>query len=356
MTTAQVVGLPIEEVTRRLESWLAPKLPEWDGPTVTRSGRVTGGSHELLNLTVADRGGRGSQSLDLVIRFDPTGFRKRRTSNIEREYIVQSALGRSGAKVPRVRWLESDTSVLGATFYVMDELRGRVPRDKPPFKISGWVHDLPATTQRTLWENTAVALADLHAVPVEDLKALRRDPDTTDDFAEHVAAWRSNYEWCVSDGGESAAVTDAWTWLLDNLPANRPVGLTWGDARMANVMFEEGSTEVEAFLDWEDVSLGGPLFDLGRLALMDEIEDVWGHPQLPGFGPFDEFAEIWSKRSGTSLDDWGWYAVFTVCYCAGLVARMGARQDSRPDRPAAPSALTLASQEEVLARFRRRWT
>ena len=44
--------------------------------------------------------------------------------------------------VPTVRWYETDPTVLGAAFFVMDYVDGLVPPDNPPYHVAGWLHDV----------------------------------------------------------------------------------------------------------------------------------------------------------------------------------------------------------------------
>ena len=74
--------------------------------------------------------------------------------------------------VPRMRWAESDTSVIGRTFFVMDRLTGEVAGDAPPYTVEGYVMDMDVSSRRAWHRNGIGAMARVHAV---DWRALGLD-------------------------------------------------------------------------------------------------------------------------------------------------------------------------------------
>ena len=56
---------------------------------------------------------------------------------------MSALAGQPGVPVPMIWFTEADPGVLGAPFYVMDRVRGRVPGDVPSWHRKGWTVDLP---------------------------------------------------------------------------------------------------------------------------------------------------------------------------------------------------------------------
>ncbi len=52
--------------------------------------------------------------------------------------------------VPGVRWLELDPAAIGAPFFVMDRVEGRVPPDNMPYPMGSWLLDADPADQRAL--------------------------------------------------------------------------------------------------------------------------------------------------------------------------------------------------------------
>ncbi len=50
--------------------------------------------------------------------------------------------------VPKVWWFEPDPATVGASFFVMDRLDGRVPPDVMPYNFGSWLSEVSADQQR----------------------------------------------------------------------------------------------------------------------------------------------------------------------------------------------------------------
>ena len=61
--------------------------------------------------------------------------------------------------------MELDPAAIGAPFFVMDRVEGRVPPDVMPynFGMDSWVYDASPEEQRHLQEKSVEVLAALHA-------------------------------------------------------------------------------------------------------------------------------------------------------------------------------------------------
>ena len=94
-----------------------------------------------------------------MVRRPPLGTVLATAHDMGREYRVQSALAGSAVPVPRTLLLCTDAAVLGAPFYVMEQVPGVAVRDLAelarfgPDAVTGLILGLVDT------------LADLHAIP-----------------------------------------------------------------------------------------------------------------------------------------------------------------------------------------------
>src|SRR5260370_5172830 len=163
-----------------LAAWLAKQLPDADDVQVGAiSGPAsTGFSNETLLFDASWQRGGNRVTEPLVLRVKPTQHTVFLESDFEQQYLVLRTLGeRTNVPVPRVRWYEADESHLGAPFFVMAKIEGRVPADSPPYTVEGWLLDESTPAQRrTLVESGLDALPSVHAVDWHalDLDALSK--------------------------------------------------------------------------------------------------------------------------------------------------------------------------------------
>ena len=115
--------------------------------------RVLGEGHSNLTFEVA----RGERSW--VLRRPPAGPLLPTAHDVVREYRVLSLLGAAQPplRVPRVIGLCQDPAVIGAPFYVMEQVAGVVIRHPMPAALAS---DLAA--QHTLGLDLVDALAEIH--------------------------------------------------------------------------------------------------------------------------------------------------------------------------------------------------
>ena len=110
--------------------------------------------------------------------------------------------------------------------------------------------------------------------------------------------------------------------MAERLPANRPPGLVWGDARLGNMMVGE-SFEIVAVMDWEQPSLGGALHDLAWWLFHEGIKvKARGGLLLEGFGSRAETIALWEEVTGISTADLEWYEAFAAFKLLCLGVRM----------------------------------
>ena len=221
---------------------------------------------------------------------------------------------------PHVIGDEPDPSYLGQHFYVMDKIEGQVPEDQPPYHTGGWVAELSPERRRVLWRNAVAAMAELHKVDPNAVSFLQRPELGASGLEQYLAASIDYSKWARS-GTESPVIEAAEQWLLDNLPEYRPTELAWGDARIGNIIFL--NEEVQAVLDWDQVSLAGAESDLAWWTIMELLyTDSAGVPRLEGIGSPAETIAEWERVMGRPAQDIWYQLVFAAYRMSGILIRL----------------------------------
>jgi aminoglycoside phosphotransferase (APT) family kinase protein len=198
-------------------------------------------------------------SCSYVLRRKPSGSLIKGAHAVEREARVLRALGRSRFPVPHLHALCMDTEVIGAWFYVMDMVEGRILWDAT---VPGASRDERAAIFNSMNET----IASLHCLDPEQVGL--------GDFGRHgnyiqrqIARWSSQY-FDDSDAGRDVAMERLIDWLRDNMPVDDETSIVHGDFRIDNMIFHATEPRVIAVLDWELSTLGHPLVDFAGHAMM----------------------------------------------------------------------------------------
>ncbi|MEU9843283.1 phosphotransferase family protein, partial [Actinomadura sp. NPDC048032] len=302
-------GVPGIDVPR-LAAWLARELPG--------SGRISAidliaGGRSNLTYGIALDGGRR-----VVLRRPPLGHVLPTAHDMGREYRVLSALGRGTAvPVPAALAFCDDEDVIGARFYLMDFVEGRVLRTRED------AAGITPEQARGLSDALAEALAAIHTVDVRAVglgdfgrpsgymeRQLKRWGKQWDSSQEAVRATGNAHDLPEYDRLVAR--------LAERLPADAPARLVHGDFRLDNALARlEPRPEIAAVVDWEMSTLGDPLSDLGlTLVYWAEAADAEQLPvgatitSAPGFLTRREFAGRYAELTGFDLADLDFYVAF----------------------------------------------
>jgi aminoglycoside phosphotransferase (APT) family kinase protein len=246
-----------------------------------------------------------------VVRIQPTGFQVFPEYDMGLQFRTLQILGGTDVPVPRVWWLEeAERDLLGAPFYVMSQVAGRVPPDNPPYHSQGWVTEISPAERDALWRAGFDCMARIHRL---DWRALGfgflERPELGDTALDQQLAYYAKYlEWAAR-GREQPIVEAGFEWLHKHKPAPGPTVLSWGDARIGNILFD--GTRPAAVLDWEMVGLGSPEQDFAWQIFLDRHHSEGiGVPRLAGFPSYEESAAHYTRRSGFPLEQVHYYEVF----------------------------------------------
>ncbi len=312
--TDQVPGIDVP----RLSAWLSRTLPDL--------GRITG--IEILaggrsNLTYLVRLG----DRRTVLRRPPLGHVLPTAHDMTREHTVLSALAGSDVPVPTPLALCTDEDVIGAPFYLMEHVDGRVLRTVED------ASDVTPEEARGLSERLAEALAAIHLLDV-DRAGLADFGRPQGYMARQLKRW--GRQWEASHSGEADASYERLVKRLgERLPADGLTGLVHGDFRLDNALVRtRPEPEIAAVVDWEMSTLGDPLSDLGlTLVYWTDHGDAERQAipvgstvtSAPGFLTGREFAARYAELTGYDLTDLDFYVAFGCYKLAVILEGINAR-------------------------------
>jgi aminoglycoside phosphotransferase (APT) family kinase protein len=309
------------ESARQLASWLAPRVGA-DGPVTLgefRGPGATGFSNETIIVDGTWTSGGSSQQGTWVIRVAPTGYTLFPDAAFDTQYRVLTGLAaHSKVPVPTVLWYEQDASVLGAPFFVMEEVHGVVPPDNPPYHVDGWLKDeaTPAVRER-IWWGCIDTIAELHQTDPAPLGL----GQLLDGLDEQLAYYERFLESVEKDEAVPTG-RKALEWLKANKPAPEASVLCWGDARIGNVMYTPEGERL-AVLDWEMVSLGSPAQDVAWALFLDRHHsEAMEVPRLEGFPSKEATVARYESATGRTLDNLDYYEVFAGFRFCVIMARL----------------------------------
>ncbi|HQR04123.1 MAG: phosphotransferase family protein [Proteobacteria bacterium] len=311
-----------QTVANRLPGWIAGQYPEATAISLDNLRSPGGGySNEtwLFDL-VWTRKGHPSR-LPLVFRLQPTEAGTFPEYDLAFQYRCMERLAGSGIPVPRLFGFCADSHLMGAPFYLMEQIPGRAPAENPPYALEGWLKDSFPEDQRKIWEQgvdilAAVARLDWRALGFTELDrpALGATP-----LAQMIAQYRSYLVWVERRRRPYPFLHQALDWVEAHPPADEPVTLCWGDAKLGNLMFE--GSHCTAALDWESAHLGNPVSDLGWMLMLDfALSEAIGIPRLPGFPDRAQTRARWEAQSGFSARDLEYYEFFSAMKFATIMA------------------------------------
>jgi aminoglycoside phosphotransferase (APT) family kinase protein len=295
--------------------WLARKLRGASDLRVETMGgpKAVGNSNETILFSASWREGGAPRSADFVARIAPTGFQVMLEPRFLEAMAVQRAIGESGlVPTPRVLCWEEEAQVLGAPFFLMERVSGKVPTDNPSYNDpESWVGRLAPVERERLWLNAFSAFCGIHRQDLAKALDLPLRPSAGSSGLEAELEYSDRFALWAGDGCLHPVTIAARDWLHANLPKDPPTGFAWGDPRIENMMFDEDLRCV-AVLDWELANPAGALADLGWWLFMDRQASFSGarHPRLEGLGDRAKSLSTWRELTGRTTDGVEWYEVF----------------------------------------------
>ncbi|MFE7463147.1 phosphotransferase family protein [Streptomyces sp. NPDC057499] len=325
-----------EELARRLAAWLATVRPGARPAAVTVPDS-NGMSSETLLFDIEETG-QGTPSAPLPVRrcvlrlaADPNAYTVFPSYDMTRQFrVMRLVAAHTDLPVPAVHWLETDPAHLGAEFFVMERVEGRVPPDAMPYTYAGnWLHSATDAERARLEHASISVLARLHdQAPVPEAGFLA-GKGSGSPLRRHVEDLRAYYGWVVEGRPRSPVVEAAFTRLEELWPAEEgETVLSWGDARIGNIIYD--GFEPAAVLDWEMAALGPRELDLAWAIYLHrffhDLTVALGQEGLPDFFRRTAAEEQYARLTGYTPRDMDFHTLYACLRHAIVMLRVGYRQ------------------------------
>src|ERR1700754_4439054 len=250
-------------------------------------------------------------STGVVMRRPPRGPLPPSAHDVLREARLLRALQSTPVRAPHVLAVCDDESVIGAPFYVMEEVEGEVITDSMPDAL-----DTPAERGRVA-DELIDSLVELHSV---DWTAIGLEGFGKPTGYLERQLRRFTGLWEHNRTRELSEVEEVGSWLAANMPDSPAATIVHGDYRLGNTMYASRSpARLVAILDWEMATIGDPLADVGYMMIH------WTRPgddqgrfnlhsvtTLDGFPSREELIERYEQRSGRSMQAVNWYVTLAL--------------------------------------------
>ncbi len=276
------------------------------------------------------KGGQSNPTFQLVtpnkkyvMRKKPGGKLLPSAHAVDREYRVLSALYPTGFPVARTYALCTDESIVGAMFYVMDMVEGRI-------LWNGALPDVAAEDRRKIYEHKIATLAQLHNTDhvAIDLGDYGKPGNY---FARQVDRWTKQYR--LSETETIDEMNALAEWLPRTIPEGERTSIVHGDYRLDNMILHASEPRVIAVLDWELSTLGDPLGDF-TYYLMNWVMPQDGRSGISGLDlkalnipTIEEVVATYCRltnRDGIANLDWyfAYNAYRLACILQGIAGRV----------------------------------
>lgn len=324
-----------EVLPEAAERWLEAHIAEYRGPGVLSKFEF-GQSNPTYRLT--------TPSAQYVVRRKPGGVLLPGAHAIEREYRILSALRDTEVPVPRTYALCEDATPLGAPFFVMQLVAGRIFYDQT-------MPEVARAERAALFDAMNETIARLHrvdpfAIGLEDYG--RREGFLSRQFA----TWTRQYR--AAESHKIEAMERLIEWLPSHLPPEVPPRIFHGDLRLDNMIFHSTEPRVAALLDWELSTLGDPIADFAYHALAWRVSANL----FRGLGDLDrlalgipeeaEYIRRYAERSGYEVKKhWDFYLAFALFRVAAIL--QGIQRRAMDGNASAADAADIGARAAPLA-------
>lgn len=263
---------------------------------------------------------------EFVLRRPPFGNTVKTAHDMKREFQVLSKLSDIYRPAPKPLLYCDDESIVGSEFYLMERRRGLIIRGSSPESLEG-----SRELQRRVCESFIANLATLHSLDYE-AAGLAELGKPEGYCRRQVEGWTKRY--FAAKTHEWPDLENAIQWLNDNIPTESGVSLVHNDYKFDNIMLNpDDLTEITAVLDWEMVTVGDPLMDLGTTLgywmskeAGEEMLNMPFNPRvLMGSISRLELAEMYAAESGRDVSNIVFYYLFGTLKIAVIAQQIYAR-------------------------------
>ncbi len=310
-----------------LAAWLTGRLDDVGHVEVGVFGRPGGGySAETLIVPITVTTSSATEERTIVLRREtpePPVYpvQVQLDNEIEIQWRVMSALA-AHADVPIASLIgyETDPAVLGSPFFVMDFVGGDIPREDPPYMSTGFYAQASPAERELMGCRCLDVMAGVHAVDIEEAGLGWLTDSDVNDGRRQLKIWR-DYAERELDGRPHELMLEAFDRVAEELPRTDTTVLTWGDARLGNVIWQ--NFQPACLTDFEAAALAPPEMDLGWCLMFEQ----WSHA-LAGVGvsagvpSLQQQVEHYSTVGNHEVTDIGPWVLFAAARYAAIVVRI----------------------------------
>ena len=295
------------------------------------------------NLTYLVRLG----TAEYVLRRPPFGNKVKSAHDMRREFESLSKLSTVYQPAPKPLLFCDDDSIIGSEFYLMERRRGLIIRgsvslgnasmnersDQP--EHSETISDAnlmnSQSARKQVCHSFVKNLADLHSLDYATV-GLANLGHPEGYSRRQVEGWTKRY--FAAKTHDWGALERSAQWLNENIPIESGTSLVHNDYKFDNVMLDPNDLgRITAVLDWEMVTIGDPLMDLGTTLgywmspdAGDELLNMPFNPRiLMENVSRRELVEMYAESVGRELPNMLFYYVFGTFKIAVIAQQIYAR-------------------------------
>ncbi|MGV6852827.1 MAG: phosphotransferase family protein [bacterium] len=268
----------------------------------------------------------------LILRTAPKGVNIKSAHDMQREFKVLSLLQGHFSLAPSPLAYCDNPEYIGRPFYLMEKIKGVIPRRKMPVKIT-------SEQAKHLCQNLVETHNKLHSVDLESSHLIDLGKPTGY-VQRQVEGWVERYKNARTDDAPSA--NRLMCWLEDHQPEDsyqtpEQASLIHNDFKFDNVVLNPHNlTEIIAVLDWEMATVGDPLMDLGcsmaywiEKSDSDAMQMIRTLPtHLDGMLTREQIVDTYLQISGRNPASFDYYYVFGLFRLAVIVQQIYKRYKS----------------------------
>lgn len=302
---------------RSLGSYQLPTLSEMSGYvrsffndhvkgkySISNEAWLTGGASKLqFGFTLHwNDPGRGESSDDVVVRMEPA--ESLNATSRRREFQIIRAM-KDVVPVPKTFWMDPEGKWFPEPAIVYGFVKGTTKPSSDQQRVSGTGTKFPPELRAILGPQFTEHLAAIHTFDWSnaDLSAFNKPKVGTKD----ASIWQLNRARRVweEDRSEDLPVVEyVANWLEDNMPILDHASVLHGDYRSGNFLFDEASSQITGWLDWERCYIGDRHRDLAWVttSLFGNFAEDGKTPLVCGLVPEQQFLDDYQRISGLVID------------------------------------------------------
>lgn len=322
VTLEQLIACTEKFLAHQIEPGFKLQEPRW----------LAGGASKLqMAFALHWKNAQGKhQVTNMVLRMSPmepvveTSFKRE-------AQLVQALNKHQILPVPHCYWEDADAEYYPYPAIIYGFVTGVAkPTSLKSKQVTGIGLNYGPELRAKLGPQFVQTAADLHTADTQSWSLDRFERPvvgSNQSVIKQVNWWRRVWE--EDRGEEEPLMQIAGNWLVRNAPPIDHVSIVHGDLRSGNFLFDEATTNITSWLDWELCSLGDRHEDLTWACAYQfgHYSEDGKHFLASGLYPVQEFLERYEQASGLKVDPdkMKYYSVFNAWRAALIVSATGYR-------------------------------